>query len=104
MLAHLCALSGFIVPFGSLLGPFIIWQIKKNEFPSVEGHAKSALNFQISCLIYVLCCIPLIFVFGIGALLMGAVAIGSLACVIIATIKSNNGEAWKYPLSITFLK
>jgi uncharacterized Tic20 family protein len=49
MLCHLSALAGFIgIPFGNILGPLIVWQIKKNEFPSVDVHGKAALNFQIT--------------------------------------------------------
>ena len=103
MLAHLSALAGFIIPFGNLLGPFIIWQIKKNEFPSVEAHAKSALNFHLSCLIYAIVAAVLMIVV-IGFFLLIAVGIFNLVCVILATIKVNNGEAWKYPLSLTLLK
>ncbi len=103
MLAHLSALAGFIIPFGTFLGPFIVWQIKKNEFPSVEAHAKAALNFQLSCLIYCLVAAVLILVV-IGIFLLFAIGIFSLVCVIIATIKANNGEPWKYPLTLNLIK
>jgi uncharacterized protein len=103
MFAHLSALAGLLVPFGSFLGPFIIWQIKKNEFPSVEAHAKAALNFQLSCLIYGIVSALLIFLV-IGFFLLVALCIFSLVCIIIATIKANNGESWKYPLSLTLIK
>jgi uncharacterized protein len=105
MLAHLSALAGFLIPiFGNLLGPFVIWQIKKAEFPSVETHAKQALNFQISCLIYFFLSVPLIILFGIGFFLMTVIGIFSLVCTILATIKVNNGEPWKYPLSLNLIK
>ncbi len=103
MLAHLSALAGFIIPFGTFLGPFIIWQIKKNEFPSVETHAKAALNFQLSCLIYAIVAALLIIVF-IGFFLLMAIGVFSLVCIIIATIKTNNGEPWKYPLTLNLIK
>lgn len=45
MLCHLSALAGYIIPFGNILGPLLVWQIKKNEFPSVDEHGKAALNF-----------------------------------------------------------
>jgi uncharacterized protein len=49
MLCHLSVLSVFIgIPLGNILGPLLVWQIKKNEFPSVDVHGKSALNFQIT--------------------------------------------------------
>ena len=52
MLCHLSALAGFIgIPFGNILGPLLVWQIKKNEIPSVEVHGKAAMNFQITATI-----------------------------------------------------
>jgi uncharacterized Tic20 family protein len=40
MLCHLSALSGFIIPFGSLIGPLVVWQIKKNQYPIVDDQGK----------------------------------------------------------------
>ena len=55
-------MAGFVIPLGNLIGPFLVWQLKKNEFPTVEAHGKQALNFQISCLIYAAASFVLIFV------------------------------------------
>jgi len=103
MLCHLSALAGFVVPFGSLLGPFLVWQLKKNEFPSVDAHGKQALNFQLSCLIYALFAAILIFVL-IGLPLLIAVGVFNVVCILLATIRVNNGQAWHYPLAITFFR
>lgn len=103
MLAHLSALSGFIIPFGSIIGPVLIWQIKKHEMPAVVEHAKEVLNFQISCIIYLLVAALLIFVV-IGFPLMFAIAVFNLVCVIIAALKANDGKPWRYPGTIRFLK
>jgi len=54
MWCHLSALAGFVIPFGNVLGPLLVWQIKKNEFPSVVEHGKAALNFQLTVLIVLL--------------------------------------------------
>ncbi|MCB1569390.1 MAG: DUF4870 domain-containing protein, partial [Xanthomonadales bacterium] len=43
MFAHLSALVGIIIPFGNIIGPLIIWQIKKDQFPSVDDQGKEAL-------------------------------------------------------------
>ena len=58
MLAHLAAFSGVVIPFGHIAGPVIVWQIKKDEFPFVDYHGKESVNFQISCVIAALLCIP----------------------------------------------
>ena len=52
MWCHLSALSGLIIPMGNILGPLLIWQMKKAEFPALDWHGKAALNFQLSVLIY----------------------------------------------------
>ncbi len=103
MLCHLSALVGFVIPLGSLLGPFLVWQLKKNDYPSVDAHGKQALNFQISCLIYAIVAAILIIAV-IGFPLLIAVGLFDLVCVILATIKVNSGQAWKYPLSLTLIR
>ncbi len=110
MLCHLSALSGYIVPFGNVLGPLLIWQIKKNEFPSVEEHGKAALNFQLTVLIAlfagIIAAVLLSFVC-VGFLLVPVVVLIGLAGLVfavIAGIKANNGEAYRYPWSLTLVK
>ena len=51
MLCHLSALAGFIVPMGSVIGPLIVWLIKKEDMPLVAEHGRKSLNFQITMLI-----------------------------------------------------
>jgi uncharacterized protein len=101
-LCHLSALLGYVVPLGNFIGPLLVWQLKKNEFPSVDPHGKESLNFQISCLIYAIVSGLLIFVL-IGIPLLVAVGVFDLVCVIIATIKVNNGDPWRYPLTLRLI-
>ena len=110
MLCHLSALACLIgVPFGNILGPLLVWQIKKNEIPSVETHGKAALNFQLTVLIAGLVTGVAFFVgsfFCVGWLLLPVVLLIGLAGVvfaIIAGIKATNGEDYKYPFSFTFV-
>jgi uncharacterized protein len=103
MFAHLSALLGFIVPFGNLLGPLIIWQIKKNEMAFVADQGKEALNFQITVAIAVFVCILLMVIF-IGFLLLPVVGIAALVLTVIAGIKANNGERYRYPFALRLIK
>jgi len=104
MLCHLTALSFYIgVPFGNILGPLIIWLIKKDGMPTVDQHGKESFNFQISMTIYGLVAGLLTFVL-IGFLLLPIVVIAQIVFVVIASIKANNGEAYRYPLTIRFIK
>lgn len=101
MIAHLSALSGFLIPFGNIIGPLVVWQIKK-DMPFVEDQGKEALNFQITVLIAVIVCFILTFVV-IGALLLPIVGIATLVLIIIAGIKANSGEQYRYPLTLRLI-
>lgn len=103
MFAHLSALIGIIIPFGNLLGPLIIWQMKKAEMPFVDDQGKEALNFQIAVTIAMLICFVLMFVL-IGMLLLPLVGIAALVFTIIGGIKANEGQAYRYPFTLRLIK
>jgi len=104
MLTHLTALSGFIgVPFGHLLGPLIVWLVKKDQIPLVDDQGKESLNFQLSMTIYGLVAALLMVVF-IGFILLGALIVLDIVLVIIASVEANKGNLYRYPITIRFLK
>jgi len=103
LFAHLSALVGYIIPFGSIIGPLVIWQIKKNEMPFVDDQGKEALNFQITIAILAIVCFILIFIL-IGILLLWVLAIVNLVFIILAAIAANNGQAYRYPFAFRFIK
>lgn len=103
MLCHLSALAGFVLPLGNILGPLIVWQMKKNEIPSVEVHGKESLNFQITVTLAFLICIPLFFLL-IGFVLVPLIGFASLVLLVLAGIKANNGESYSYPFSLKLIK
>lgn len=101
MIAHLSALVGFIIPFGNLIGPLVVWQIKK-DMPFVVDQGKEALNFQITVAIAVFVCLLLSLIV-IGMLLLPVVGLGALVLTVIAGIKANNGEAYRYPFTLRLI-
>ena len=101
MIAHLSALIGFIIPFGNVIGPLVIWQMKK-DMPFVVDQGKEALNFQITVAIAVFVCLLLSFIV-IGLLLLPLVGLGALVLTVIAAIKANNGEAYRYPFALRLI-
>lgn len=104
MICHLAALAGFVgIPLGNVLGPLIVWLIKREEFPLVADQGKESLNFQISMTIYGVICIPLMFVV-IGFLLGLALLIADVVFIIIAAMKANEGALYRYPLTIRLIK
>jgi uncharacterized Tic20 family protein len=102
MLCHLSALAGFIIPFGNIIAPIIIWILKKEEYPLVDDQGKESLNFQISITIYIIISVILIFV-AIGIVLLLLVALFSLIMIVVASIKANDGEKYRYPLTIRLI-
>lgn len=102
-LCHITAFSIFIgIPFGNILGPLVIWQIKKDEFPSVDKEGKNSLNFQLSMTLYFI--VSLILAIGIiGFILMPLVVIADVVLVVVAIVKLNNNEEYNYPFTIKFI-
>ena len=103
MLCHLAAFLGFVFPFGSVVGPLILWQMKKEVDPFIDDQGKEALNFQITVAIAWIACIVLAFAV-IGFFLMVALAIATVVLTIIGSIKANKGIAYRYPLTWRVVK
>ena len=97
------------------LAPLIILLASERE--DVKQHARRALNWQISYVVYMLVfvfallvSIPLVAI-GVGIitltfaiLLIVAVAICDLVFSIIAAVKASSDELYTYPLSIGFVR
>ena len=104
MCCHLAALSGFIIPFGNIVGPLIVWLIKKDTMPLVDQHGKEALNFQITVTIAMIISFLLMLVV-IGIVLVFVVGLGALILTILATVKVSNGQFdYKYPFALRLIK
>jgi uncharacterized Tic20 family protein len=104
MICHLSALAGFVIPFGNIIGPLVAWQMKKDTMPLADLHGKESLNFQITVTLAVLVCLPLMLIL-IGIPLLFIVGIGSLVLTIMAGIKVSNGElGYKYPFALRLIK
>lgn len=100
MLCHLSSLAMFVAPFGNLLGPLVIWLIKKDESGFIDRHGKESLNFQGSVtLYYIILCVTII-----GIPLTAVLLILQVVFVIIASIEANKGNSYTYPLTIRFIK
>ncbi|MBU2591159.1 MAG: DUF4870 domain-containing protein [Nitrospinota bacterium] len=103
-LCHLTALSVFsAIPLINVLLPLIIWILKKDEFPLVDEQGKESLIFQISITIYLAIAFALSLVF-IGLILLPVIYVFDAILVIIATIKLNQGETYKYPYALGFIR
>ena len=104
VLCHILGLAGLTgIPFANVLGPLILWLLKRAEFPAVDEHGKESLNFQISMTIWVLLCVPLMFIF-IGFIAAAVLVVLNVVWVIIAALKASKGEFYRYPMTIRFFK
>jgi uncharacterized Tic20 family protein len=100
IISHLSPLIGI----GYFVVPLIIYLAMKNDSQYVANNAKEALNFHISLFIYWICCIPLIFVLGLGVLLMIALGVALLILAIIAAVKAADGGCFHYPLTLRLIQ
>ena len=102
MFTHLSALAVFIVPFGNIVGPLIVYLIKKDEYEFVNDQGKEVLNFQITWSIILIVSAILILAV-VGILLLIGFGIAWMILVIIGTTRANEGVYYRYPMSIKFI-
>ena len=86
-----------------VVGPAILYVIKKDESPFVRHHSAQSLNFQITVLLAHFVAGILAFV-GIGAFLTSLIFIGSLVFEILALLKAKDGQGYKIPVAIPIFK
>lgn len=104
VIAHLSPLLAFVFPFfGNIIGPLIVYLIKKDEGEFIRENAVEVLNFQISVTLYTIVSVILIFVI-IGIFALIALGILTLVCLILGAVKASDGITFKYPLAIPFIK
>lgn len=103
MFCHVAVFAGCIVPLGNIIGPLVIWLIKKDQYGFVDYNARQAMNFQITFLIAMLAGALLSFVL-IGILMMIGFGIFALVATIKAIVASSRGEYYNYPWSIQFIR
>jgi len=133
-LIHLSSFAGYIFPLGSIITPLILWQAQKDRSDFLDEHGKEAVNFNISFGLYLFILGASFFTFffrifskilnkidhvdfghsisfngdffnffGIFSI-VGIVTLIKIGLIIIAAMKANNGELYKYPFVIKFIK
>jgi len=106
-LAIVCHVSLFVAGLGFLFVPLIIFLVKREESPFVAFHAKEALNFHLSLLLYSVCMAPFFFIFMclffVWFPVIIAMALFALICAIIASVRASEGAYFLYPLTIRFV-
>jgi hypothetical protein len=103
MYCHLAAFAGFIIPFGNVIGPLVIWLIKKEEYSFVDQEGKESLNFQITVTIASMIA-GLLSIVLIGIPLLIAIAVLTIIFVIKAIVETNEGRSYRYPFNLRLIK
>ncbi len=135
---HLSTFSRFLIPFGNLIGPIVLWMTNKEKSAFVDAHGKQAINFQISVFLYAIILGTITIPFFIFSMFngmdfidfngfhdfhinigkpspllyiggsLGAIAIIGfileMVFVVIASLKARDGQLYRYPLTINFIK
>jgi uncharacterized Tic20 family protein len=102
MFCHLGGLAMFVLPFGNIILPLILWSLRKDQSTLVDREGKKAINFQISMTIYFMVSMILVFIF-VGIFLLLILGLLNVIFTIVAAVKTANQEPYDYLLSITFL-
>lgn len=121
MLCHLSALAGFLHPVLIVIAPLIVWQLKKNELPEIDPHGKEVVNFMLTIsIINIIGWFAIMVTAGFGymwrspfavfsggfgiASILGIINLVAIILAIVAGIRANNGDFYRYPFSIRFIK
>ena len=132
-LIHISAFAGFVFPFGQIITPLIAWQTLKDRSPFLDEQGKEAINFNLSYTLYAfilsIALIPLFYksfftnfnsfnnfqlnldlstnnlfsIMGLGSISVILYLVG-ISLIIIAALKAKEGESYKYPFTIKFIK
>jgi uncharacterized protein len=99
MAAHLSAVVGAWVALG-FVGPLVVLLLGAGRSAFARAHTVEALNFNLSILLYAFVGGLLVWLLGLGLLVLGAVGILWVIGTISGTVKANRGEMYHYPLTI----
>jgi uncharacterized Tic20 family protein len=112
VLAHASAFIQ-LVGIPSVVGPLVVWLIRRED-PVVEPHAREALNFQLSLLIYFIGGVVLGFIAAltiVGLVVTAVIVIAlvllfllELVFALLGTIAASRGEMYRYPLNLDLIK
>jgi uncharacterized protein len=124
LLAALLHFIGALMPVISVISiliTWVLWMTTKDKHPFIDLSGRSALNFQISIVVYTiasLCCLgaicgimyslpnlsdSIVLMVAYPAIfIMAILFVGAFSLPIFATILAINGKIYSYPLTIRF--
>ncbi|CAG9609875.1 DUF4870 domain-containing protein [Pseudoneobacillus rhizosphaerae] len=100
---RLIAAAIYVVSFfTALIGPLVIWVVKKNDSNFIDYHGREYLNFFISYCIYSIISFILTIVF-IGFIMLAIIGVLAFIFTIIAAIKAYEGKEYRIPFVFRIL-
>ncbi|MGB0264425.1 MAG: DUF4870 domain-containing protein [Opitutales bacterium] len=104
VLCHLLGLTLFLgIPLVNIIAPLVLWLLTRNNDPFVDRCGKEAVNFQLSISLYLVLAGVLIFAF-VGVILLPALMIFHIIVTLVAAFQASEGNAYRYPLTLRFLR
>lgn len=101
MAAHLSAFSVFLVPI-PVIGPVIVWAVKREDHPFIDHHGREAVNFNLSVFVYaIVAAVSLLLL--VGIVLLPLVFLLWFIVTVVAALKAAAGEWYRCPMTIRFL-
>lgn len=107
MFAHLSILSLYLTGFGYLIGPIVVWLLKRDASAFVDESGKEAVNFALSCTIWLVASIAMAFtivLLPVAFLIWIAGGLYMTVLCVIAGVKANEGTLYRYPLTFRLLR
>jgi len=101
-LCHLAGLCAYAVPLGVLV-PLALWTRTRRRHPYLDQQGREAINFQLSVLVYIALSLGLVLVV-VGLVLVPLLLVFHLTTTIAAARAAGRGEAWRYPITLRFVR
>ena len=118
----LALMTAWLAGVAGIVGAGTIYLLKRDDSPFIAEHAREAINFNLSMLIYAAAAVALgvvlagatVLTLGIGLIvtapagvlllaMAGAIAVMWLVCSVVAGFKAWNGEHYRYPLTLRLI-
>lgn len=103
VITHLTQLLSYVIGFGGLIAPLIIWLTSRNSVEGMDEHGKAIFNLQLSLILYIILSIPAILLLGLGILTLVGAGILGFVLPIVNAVRASNGESPSYFMTIPFV-
>ncbi len=118
----LALMTAWMAGVAGIVGAGTIYLLKRDDSPFAAEHAREAINFNLSMLLYSAAAVAMgvvlagatVLTLGIGLIvtapagllllaMVGVIAVMWLVCSLVAGFKAWNGEHYRYPLTLRLI-